>query len=660
MKENIYIIGVHPMFINSSLVWDLFYLSKGYSKVKCIRIYNIQLSFMIARLPGLDLDQFERIMKKFTRSLHTEIRTNLVDSSYFNFNNNREYLEIFSSNPEELNSVYISLNKYLQTYYKRIKQNTSSLSPNDYIFYKNTETPFRFTSTTLSIQQSIYNLSTKYDIPLVGGAVLDTSLLTDQYPTEFKPNSMEIHGLDAQITSKWNYDTVNKNISNAIQKNDRIDFKENMTLLAYDIETYNPTGNLDPSIADQYIFAIGIGLFNLTSNKPNRRISLISKSFNEANDTNNNTPLKVKHSTYLNRSALNVYNEYSDNKDDFTTYVFTDDEKDLLQSFIECLRKFKPQIITGFNTFGFDDNYVYTRMDRYGLTNDYLQCYTYYDISPESELLNLKWFKPFIPTFREFELKIDGEPRRDNKSIRAPIILNVDVFKLMLKEDPKRFTQYGRGNLDTMLSVYDIRNPYTNESLSKTGLKIHEMYRRWDNNENIYSIALYCCQDAWITGTLLISRSKLADLIEMSMISNTSLSDSLYKADGVRVANSILGYAYKENFASMDSPYIYRGRDDEQEKKNLLPALGGKVYDHRTIVGGQVRNIHAGRQWFVVALDYSSMYPANKEASNVDSSSRVDEDMIKNPDKYGLNIVRTLPINDMYGNREVYYIKTKK
>lgn len=707
----IYIMNVHPIMIDDELIWDIYYLTSSSKSLHCLRVYNIYLSFMVARLPGLNLSQFQRYMSQYTESLHTEIRTDLTDASYFNFNRNREYMEIFSKDPRKLNNIYNQLNKSLRSLYKRIEPN--KLSSDDELFYRNTETPFRYTSTTTSITNSVYNLSTKYNIPLIGGAQLDTSLLSNKFPHEHEPMLDNVSGLNAQSigSNKWNYQTVNSMISRAIVKDDNVDFRNNMQVLSYDIETYNPDGDLNPHIDSYYIFAIGIGIFNLNDPMPERRICLISKQFdNDPVNVDSNMKLQHKFGKMFGNKCCHVYGEYNDqtndiinsmvddqtNSDvnshtdgqtnsqiigqtnssvnlpinhpnnsgvkhhqklcsDYTTYIFAHDEEQLLKLFIEVIHAYKPQVITGFNTFGFDDNYVYVRMQKHNLTNDFLQVYTYYDISSDdAELPKQSWFKPFMPIFKQFDLKIDNEPRHDNQSVRSWLVLNVDVYKLMLKEDPKRFTQYGRGNLDTMLEVYEIKNPYTKQPLSKTGLKIHEMYRRWENNENIYSIALYCCQDAWITGTLLITRAKLSDLIEMSIISSTMFADSIYRADGTRVANSILNYAYSENFALMDTPFTDR---TEVVKNKSIPTLGGKTYDHRTIVGGAVKNIHAGRQWFVVALDYSAMYPANKEASNIDSSSRVDDDIINNPNKYNVEIVRKLDINDMYGQREIYYIK---
>ena len=52
------------------------------------------------------------------------------------------------------------------------------------------------------------------------------------------------------------------------------------------------------------------------------------------------------------------------------------------------------------------------------------------------------------------------------------------------------------------------------------------------------------------------------------------------------------------------------------------------------------------------------MHPtSNKEASNIDSSSRVTEDQINHPEKYGLEIVKQIEINDMYGPRKIWYMR---
>jgi DNA polymerase elongation subunit (family B) len=280
-------------------------------------------------------------------------------------------------------------------------------------------------------------------------------------------------------------------------------------------------------------------------------------------------------------------------------------------------------------------------MKRYDLVENYLQLFNTYP------MINTPgWFKPFTPNYTEFELKIDNKQYYNNRTVRSPFVLNLDTFKIFLKVDPKRFTQYGRGNLDTMLKAYSIKNPYSGKELQKTGLSITEMFNLWDHSREIYKIALYCRQDAWICGTLLNSKFKLIDYIESALISNILVSDAIYKADGFKVSMSILAYAYKSKYALMDMPGPFR-------KDNVDKKLGGKVFDKRQIIGGAVENIVAGRLPYVVALDFAGQYPSQKESSNIDSSSYIDRDVLVNPDRYGLEIVDQRTVYDCYGRHRI-------
>ena len=88
--------------------------------------------------------------------------------------------------------------------------------------------------------------------------------------------------------------------------------------------------------------------------------------------------------------------------------------------------------------------------------------------------------------------------------------------------------------------------------------------------------------------------------------------------------------------------------------------LGGKVFDTRTIVGGEVQSKAPGKHKFVIALDFSAQYPAQTEANNISTSTRVDERVLKNPSEFGLEIVEQKSILDSYGRREIYWLKRKE
>jgi DNA polymerase elongation subunit (family B) len=614
--------------------------------------------------------------KNFIDGSKFTIRTDLKESGYFAFDHNREYMEIYSRSPNKPNKIYTKLLKILPDTYARL--NINDLSPEDYPFYRNTETPFRFIYCGTSVKNSIYLLPTKYNIPLIGGVEIDDTVLRNQPLDEtltsylpMKKYVTTIKYLNAhqtiqknqknmeKIASKFNFDVgdsdmyfdMNSELF-SIHKEPNVDFKQNLTLLAYDIETYTPV-NLDPTKEENYIFCIGMGFFGAIDKFPFASLCIITK------DLIPPTACVVTSTSLYNRICYKISGEYTTEEIDTAFYIIAENECDLLELFIKILTDYHPQLITGFNTFGFDDNFIYERIKRYSLTDSFTQVFSYYNLDL---LKNEFWFKQFIPKFCKFSLKIDNEPYENNQTMRSHIVQNLDVYKIILKDDPKRFTQYGRGNLDSMLEAYKVKNPYNDTPLSKTDMKITVMFDLWNKNAEIYKIALYCRQDAWICGTLLNTKSKITDFIENALMCNTQLSDSIYSADGFRVSMSILAYAYKLGYAHMDVSSPFRHTDTSIESKTESSAieqkkLGGKVYDKRTIIGGAVENRQAGRQIFVMALDFSSQYPSQKEASNVDASSFVDSIILADPEKYGLEIVNKIQITDMYGKRDIIYVR---
>lgn len=639
-----YIFNTHPILIDEALCWDIYYITKDSTKINCVRVFDVELSFMIARLPLMKDNQFREWIKLKFPNERVEFRNDLKESEQFTFGENRLYAEIFSQNPQRLNTLLRKIKTDLKTIYARKakefeKENVEKFGNDawkwrEYAFYKNSETPIRFTATTTNLSKSVYNLSCKWDVPLIGGVDIDTSFFTSP-PFDLTPNiEGAFDGLEF------------KDLPSCIKRNDNISFQDNIRLLSYDIETYTPDGpKVEPASKPEYeIFCIGVGLFSLNNQTPLESYCIISKDFDKL-------PTNAKSVKVFNRKAYDVVGEYGG--DEKATYIIAKDEKDLLKCYIDILRALKPQLIVGFNSYGFDDKFVYRRCEMHKIHEEYLQCFTYYNLN---ELKEFGWSRPFLPTFQEnIPLKIDGDMKYNNATVQAWSVLCVDVYKILLKEDPKRFTQQGYGNLNSMLAVYKVLNPYTKKQLSKTDMGIQEMFDNWIHGTKIYEIALYCRQDAWITGTLIVKRAKIGDLIELAGISFTSLRDSIFKADGMRVNNRIIAEAYSQGFALKDEASDERSEIIEQ-KPDIIP-LGGKHFDARTIVGGAVRNLHPGLNYYVLALDYNSMYPSQKEANMCDSSSRVFDDMIKNPERYGLKIVKTIDIDDMYGKRNIYYIK---
>lgn len=364
---------------------------------------------------------------------------------------------------------------------------------------------------------------------------------------------------------------------------------------------------------------------------------------------------------------------------DETTYICLKREDKQVElrivlAFIGILARHHPHIILGFNNYTFDDVAMYHRMERNNqIKNKFIQLFTPYnlnEIESGDEALVRKSKMHLKPVFRSFPLKMEGKvANRDNRTMRATLVQSMDAYKILLKADAKRFSQDGR--LDTMLTFYNIKNPFTDQSLSKFKLDKIEiidehgekhietnnyqiMFHCWDHSQQLYQIAKYCCQDAWITGTLLIARAGILDKLAMAGTTFTSFEDSIFLADGHRVSCLNSHKGYMAGFSVMDSPD--KQREDKRNDPSIR-ALGEKYFCRCKLVGGAVRNVHAYRALAIVAGDYSAQYPNNWIANNIDSSARVPRYIIDHPKDFGLEIVHTVKINDTYGPRTVRYLK---
>lgn len=658
-----YIYSVFEHIVDNSNVVDLFYINLDLYKksdninteikniknmTECLRIKNFNLSFLIAQPVNMNKKEFSSFISNCVDDcskyrIKTNFRNDYVDASFFKFGNKTNYCEVSSTNTFALNEFKKIIVRKLKIRYERM--NIDKLDGWDKLFYENTENPFRFTLTTTKQHNVKYYLSTKYNIPCVGGFRIENKniLSKETYTGNLKLFSdIKVNCLDCKCDN---------NILNKIIKDEHIDCTKYLTLFTYDIETYTQKEEL--SEKDKIIMCIGYGLFNLESQIPYiKKCIICEKDFTEKDIEQLSDNIEIKTTNHC--KIYTVKNTYIDNDKkntsfpDKSIYYVVKNEKALLDLFITQILSYRPTFIGGFNNYGFDDKYIWERVLFYNdieLKSKFLQAFSWYSLK--------SLIQQDMPKFENINLKIDGQLQNDAKTWVGNSTISIDVFKIILASDPKLYTQRGRGNLDTMLAMNKVVNPYTNNPLSKSGLSYVEMYKKWDSNTDIYKIALYCMQDAWICGTLIIKTSQLIDKIEMSALSRTTIYDSIVKAVTHRVGYTTLAYAYKYKFAVMDEMLHETVNNKVISRGESI--LGIKKFDSRKIKGGEVRSVHPGKHNYVVALDFSAMYPSQKEASNVDNSSLVPEDIIKNPENYGLKIKYIKNINDMYNQRNIYY-----
>jgi len=307
-------------------------------------------------------------------------------------------------------------------------------------------------------------------------------------------------------------------------------------------------------------------------------------------------------------------------------------EREMLAGFYTVLDHIGFDVLTSFNGEKFDNKYYRVRCARYGLVEDVEYSLSRYQptyLSKTGEALLMKW--------RANEsMKADGFVQYGLGRFVSTQRTSFDVRLYYMSEYPKDFGE--RGNLNDMLQYFNIIDPETNEQMGKTGLTIKEMYRLWGENkpDGIATIIKYCVQDAKCVHMLCQKTGIFTDKFTLASASYTQFDDSLHRADGTRICKATATYAKKLGYAHMSElPHDEYWKDDD-----------------RTIFGGEVRSLRPGHHIFVVALDYSGQYPAQKMACNLSTQARIPFALLDH-----LDIVARKTIIDPYGPREIITIR---
>lgn len=456
------------------------YLKGPDNSDRTITIYDFQSMFYMRKPPFVSIDSIIEIINEYLVTKSTDVK--LKDGNWINpLKPVTEYIEIIGSYKTVL-KLLAKLKEHI--IYMSIKSN-NEWTLNDEIDYNYTENPFRFTK-YLTKNRLQYILSTRYNVPLCGCI---------QYS-------------DTDITDEVIDNKAGKNIVRNI-KPYTTDHTQFVRILSYDIETYT-IDNMNPHVPNHEIMCIGIAIFNLSSNKPVRQYCIITKELTGTNPENGIV----------------------------TEYIVCNNEQELLKKFIEIVAKENPLILTGFNNYGFDDEFVYVRMQRYGLSERYCELF-----GSKDELTTIN-------------MKIDGIKQSANRTVTGKHIFTVDVYKYMLKSNPKLYTQQSKGTLNSMLEVNKITNPWNeSEPLSKYDLDYKTMFEYWDRNENIYTIAYYCTMDAVCAGVLLIKMGLIQDKIHLGELSCSSFYDALYKEVSEKVQTKITQFAIANDIALTDDNF---------------------------------------------------------------------------------------------------------
>ena len=248
-------------------------------------------------------------------------------------------------------------------------------------------------------------------------------------------------------------------------------------------------------------------------------------------------------------------------KNDLDYIEFVESEAELIQKFKETVETYKPDILTGYFSDGFDLPYIKTRADKYKIKLD----------------LGLD--------FSEFKI----EKRRDT-TVQITGITHLDIFKFIKK--------IMSGTLNT--EKYNL-NAVASELLGEKKIEVdlNELSAAWDDNKDIKKFCEYNLNDARLSYKL--ADKLMPTISEMVKITGLTIYDINRMGFSQLVEWYLLKQAPNFNEIAPNKP-----TNEQVTERRMLTYKGAFVFEPKP---GLFDNI--------VVFDYRSLYPTIIGSHNV-------------------------------------------
>lgn len=398
---------------------------------------------------------------------------------------------------------------------------------------------------------------------------------------------------------------------------------------AYDIETYSSTGNFpQASIPEDEIIQIGV-------------------SFRYTDDLLNSF-----------KRVVFVSGTCTPSEDESVTFVSCKSEKHLLQEFQKCIRFENPDILAGYNTFGFDDAYIADRCEYNKIG---------FNIG-RVDISSWKTDRAFAPTEKKtFELasgKFAVRYLEVAGRLAIDLLLSVrreqslDSYKLdnvsstFLRDKVTRIEYIGSqtkihtkntrglfvGNLVTFDVVTNTQNPYHESQkfqvvekadkwfvvntkilddiseedksklewcFGKDDISAQDMFASHRGKaEDRATIAKYCIQDCDLVLTLMAKLDTFVNARGMADVCRVPIQYIFLRGQGIKIFSAVVYNASKRNQILANQKKI--GGSMSYEGAIVLPPKIGMYLDQPISV-----------------LDFNSLYPSNMIAFNLSPDTLV-------------------------------------
>ncbi len=284
--------------------------------------------------------------------------------------------------------------------------------------------------------------------------------------------------------------------------------------------------------------------------------------------------------------------------------IYFQNEKEMLEKFLEILDDFDPDLIIGYNINNFDLPYILERLSANKLPKNFGRC----NIKPVISKKIESKYKSYIP---------------------GRIVVDVyDLIRRLIEKETQTAISFSKSSRLKRYSLGDVALEFLGEG--KLEIDHGMMMDYWNNVDKINHLINYAKKDVELTLKLFFEKKLLDKYIELSKLSGLLLQDVLDSGESARVENLLLREFNREDYVIPCKPSSKEKmrREEERISKGLKGAL---VLEPE--IGLYTEP--------VIYLDFKSMYPSIYINYNICTTTllknSVINDYIKTP--YGTKFV---------------------
>lgn len=279
--------------------------------------------------------------------------------------------------------------------------------------------------------------------------------------------------------------------------------------------------------------------------------------------------------------------------------VYCKNERELLISWRDLLQNLDPDIIYGYNSNGFDFNYMHDRAVFHKIDTDWL-------MMSRVKYRSAKW------EVKRLSSSALGDNEHKYVAMDGRIIM--DVMKEIQKE-PDRLDKY---TLDFVLNYYLKDN--------KVDLKPQELFDCYASGslEDIHTIAVYCLKDTESCHDLVQFKNLMMKAIKMASVCLVPLEYIFLRGQGVKIFSLISYECARDNKLIPVIKKKYSNATTTEEELDEQQAAA--KYD-----GAHVIEPNPGIYYNPIGvLDFNSLYPSCEIAWNISHDSIILEEQYNN------------------------------